>query len=97
MEAAAFYPLFRTEPPARYRIALCRGETCSRKGSEDLREVIGRELHIADGETTADGKFSLEMVPCRGLCAEAPTVSVNDRIIPVRSAEDFASHLRTLA
>ncbi len=97
VEAAAFYPLFRTEPPARYRLALCRGETCSRKGSDDLREVIERELHITDGETTADGKFSLEMVPCRGMCTEAPNVIVNDRVVPVKSAEELASHLRTLA
>jgi NADH:ubiquinone oxidoreductase subunit E len=97
VESAAFYPLFRTEPAARFRIALCRGETCSRKGSEDLREVIERELHITDGETTADGKFSLEMVPCRGMCAEAPNVSVNDRPIAVKLPEDLASHLRSLA
>jgi redox-sensing transcriptional repressor len=97
VESAAFYPLFRTEPPARFRIAICRGETCSRKGSDDFRDVIERELHITDGETTADGKFNLEMVPCRGLCAEAPTVSVNDRIVAVRTAEDLAAHLRSLA
>jgi redox-sensing transcriptional repressor len=97
MEAAAFYPLFRTEPPARYRITLCRGETCSRKGSEDLRDVIERDLHLTDGETTGDGKFSLEMVPCRGLCTEAPNVSVNDRPVPAKTAEDLASYLRTLA
>jgi NADH:ubiquinone oxidoreductase subunit E len=62
-----------------------------------LREVIERELHITDGETTADGMFSLELVPCRGMCAEAPNVSVNDRSVPAKTAEDFASHLRSLA
>jgi redox-sensing transcriptional repressor len=97
VESAAFYPLFRTEPPARFRIALCRGETCSRKGSDDWRDVIERDLRITDGETTADGKFSLEMVPCRGMCSEAPTVSVNDRIVAVRTAEDLSAHLRSLA
>jgi NADH-quinone oxidoreductase subunit E len=97
VESAAFYPLFRTEPPARFRIALCRGETCSRKGSDQMREIVERELHVTNGETTSDGKFSLEMVPCRGMCSEAPTVSVNDQVLTLRSAEDFASHLRSLA
>jgi redox-sensing transcriptional repressor len=97
VESAAFYPLFRMEPPARFRIALCRGETCSRKGSDDLREVVERELHIMDGETTPDGKFSLEMVPCRGLCTEAPNVSVNDIALTAKSPEELASHLRALA
>src|SRR5271157_1500500 len=78
VEAAAFYPLFRTEPPARYRISLCRGETCSRRGTEQLRELVERELRITDGETTPDGMYSLEMVPCRGMCSEAPTACVND-------------------
>jgi NADH:ubiquinone oxidoreductase subunit E len=97
IEAAAFYPLFRTDPPARYRIALCRGETCSRKGSDGLREVVERELHIADGETTPDGMFSLEIVPCRGMCTESPNALVNDVPIPVKSAGDFSAHLRSLA
>jgi NADH:ubiquinone oxidoreductase subunit E len=97
VESAAFYPLFRTEPPARFRIALCRGETCSRKGSDEMRDLIERELHITDGETTTDGKFSLEMVPCRGMCSEAPTVSVNDQVLTIPSAEDLVSHLRSLA
>jgi redox-sensing transcriptional repressor len=96
VEAAAFYPLFRTEPPARYRISICRGETCSRKGSDDLREVIARELHITDGETTPDGLFSLEMVPCRGMCSEAPNVAVNDRPLSAKSAEELAAHLKVL-
>jgi redox-sensing transcriptional repressor len=97
VESAAFYPLFRTEPPARFRIALCRGETCSRRGSDEMRDLVERELHITDGETTADGKFSLEMVPCRGMCSDAPTVSVNDRVIAVHSPEEFAAHIRSLA
>jgi redox-sensing transcriptional repressor len=97
VESAAFYPLFRTEPPARFRIAICRGETCSRKGSEELREVIERELHITDGETTPDGMFSLEMVPCRGMCTEAPNVSVNDQAVAAKTPEELASHLLSLA
>jgi redox-sensing transcriptional repressor len=96
VEAAAFYPVFRTEPPVRYRISICKGETCSRKGSSQLLEVVGRELRISDGERTADGLFSLETVPCRGMCAEAPVVSINDAVLSLRSAEDLATHLQGL-
>ncbi|HTO23368.1 MAG TPA: redox-sensing transcriptional repressor Rex [Spirochaetia bacterium] len=96
VEAAAFYPLFRTEPPARFRISLCRGESCSRKGSDSLRELVERELHIADGETTSDGRFSLEMVPCRGLCSESPNVLINDQSIPAKTPEDLGRYLRGL-
>jgi NADH:ubiquinone oxidoreductase subunit E len=97
VEAAAFYPVFRTTPPARYRIAVCRGETCSRKGCHELLEIVARELKIADGETTADGMFCLETVPCRGLCAEAPIVSINETVLSLATPEDLARQLRTLA
>ena len=96
VEAAAFYPLFRTEPPARYRISVCRGEACSRKGSTELREVIERELRITDGETTPDGLFSLEMVPCLGISNEAPVVLVNDVVISAKTPEELSRHLRSL-
>jgi redox-sensing transcriptional repressor len=97
LETAAFYPLFRTEPPARYRISVCRGETCSRKGSESLRDLVERELHITDGETTPDGMFSLEIVPCRGMCSEAPNVCLNDTVIPAKNPPELAAYLRSLS
>jgi redox-sensing transcriptional repressor len=97
VEVAAFYPVFRTEPVARYRIALCKGENCARKDSEALREAISRELHISDGETTSDGLFSLELVPCRGMCSQAPVVSVNDDVIPAGSPDELIARLRAFA
>jgi redox-sensing transcriptional repressor len=96
-EAAAFYPVFRTEPIARYRISICKGETCSRKGSADLVEAVARELKIADGETTADGLFSLETAPCRGMCAQAPIMSINDKVLVDATAESLVERLRSLA
>ena len=96
VEAAAFYPVFRTAPLARYRIAVCKGETCSRNGAGDLLDVIARELQIADGETSSDGAFSLETVPCRGMCAQGPTVSINDRVVALDSPEALVQHIREL-
>ncbi|HVP17783.1 MAG TPA: NAD(P)H-dependent oxidoreductase subunit E, partial [Spirochaetia bacterium] len=96
LEAAAFYPTFRTEPPARYRISLCRGETCTKNGSQDLLEAIGRTLSISSGETTPDGLFSLETVPCQGLHSNGPVVSINDRILDVKDGDELARELRAL-
>jgi redox-sensing transcriptional repressor len=95
VEVVAFYPVFRTAPPARYRIAVCKGETCSRNGASDLLEVIAQALQITDGETSADGAFSLETVPCRGMCAQGPNVSINDRV-PLGSPEALVRHIRGL-
>jgi redox-sensing transcriptional repressor len=96
LEAAAFYPVFRTEPLARYRIAVCKGETCTRKGAGDLLQSIAREAGAGEGETSADGMFFVETVPCRGLCAEGPTVSINDEVVAVSSPEELTRKLRAL-
>jgi NADH:ubiquinone oxidoreductase subunit E len=56
-------------------------------------EAIARELHVADGESSPDGMFNLETVPCRGLCSESPVVSVNDRVLPVESPDDLIAQL----
>jgi len=96
-ETAAFYPVFRLEPPARFRIVVCGGENCTRKGSRDLVEAVARELKIGVGETSADGAFSLETVPCRGLCSTAPNVSINDRLIAIHTADELLEHLKQLS
>jgi len=96
LETAAFYPMFRTEPPARYRISLCRGETCTKNGSQELLEAIGKTISISSGEASPDGMFSLETVPCRGMCAHGPIVSINDRILDVKTGDELARELRSL-
>ena len=97
VEAAAFYPVFRTEAPARFRLAVCKGETCSHKGSAEYLETIVHELQISDGETSPDGSFSLEVVPCRGMCSEAPTITVNDKPLKAKSPEDLVRQLKNMA
>jgi NADH:ubiquinone oxidoreductase subunit E len=96
LETAAFYPMFRTEPLARYRISLCRGETCTKNGAQDLLEAVGKTLSISSGEATPDGMFSLETAPCRGMCAHGPIVSINDRILEVKNGDELARELRAL-
>ena len=47
-------------------------------GSEEIMQIIQKELGIKDGETTKDGMFSLLQVECLGACANAPMVQIND-------------------
>jgi redox-sensing transcriptional repressor len=96
VEAAAFYPVFRTEPPARFRITACKGENCSRKGAAGILEALVHELKISDGETSPDGVFSLEVVPCRGLCSEAPNITVNDKPLKAKTPEEVLRELKDL-
>jgi NADH-quinone oxidoreductase subunit E len=47
-------------------------------GGREIFDYISKKLNIGEGETTADGIFSLERVFCLGCCGIAPVVMVND-------------------
>lgn len=79
---ATFYNEFRFDPGGRYHIQACQGIGCQVDGSERIRREISRMTGIRPGETTDDGLFSLEWVPCLGVCQEAPVISVNGRLYP---------------
>ena len=76
----SFYHDFRREPAGRYVVKLCRAEACQSMGSEELAISLERALGIKFGETTSDGRVSLEAVYCLGNCALSPAVLVNDRL-----------------
>ncbi len=49
-------------------------------GAEGVTEELEKRLTVKDGETTADGKYTLESVACLGCCSLAPVVAVDDQI-----------------
>ena len=57
---------------------MCTGTACHVKGSNRIVQALSEEFEIADGETTADGKFTLSTVECLGSCGTAPVMQVND-------------------
>ena len=74
---ATFYNQFCFQPKGRYHIQVCRGTACHVKGSLNILESVKKSLNIDEGETSKDGKFSLEVVACIGACGLAPVVCVN--------------------
>lgn len=77
---ATFYAQFRLQAVGKYIIRVCRGTACHVKGSDRILEDIKNHLHLAPGQTTVDGLFTLETVACFGSCALAPIVVVNDSV-----------------
>ena len=63
-----------------YNIAISLGTACFVKGSEKLLDTAKETLKIKEGETTEDGKFSLEATRCIGACGLAPVFTVNDEV-----------------
>jgi formate dehydrogenase subunit gamma len=83
-----FYHHFRTAPPPRQVVQLCRAEACQSMGGDALlahaEQALGCKLHAHGG----DGEVGLEPVYCLGLCATAPSMMINGtpyaRVTPAR-------------
>ena len=84
----SFYHLFRTSPPGRKTLYLCRAEACQAMGARELERHAKARLGIEFHETTADRRFSLEPIYCLGNCACSPAVMIDDfvhgRVTPER-------------
>jgi formate dehydrogenase subunit gamma len=76
-----FYHDFRREPAGRHVVKLCRAEACQASGGRDVAERLSRKLGLDFGETSPDGRVTLEAVYCLGLCACAPSAMVDGRVV----------------
>jgi NADH-quinone oxidoreductase subunit E len=77
---ATFYKALSLAPKGETEIKVCAGTACHLRGAGAMLSEFERELGIKSGETTPDGKFSIEMVNCLGACALAPVAMINDEI-----------------
>jgi formate dehydrogenase subunit gamma len=74
-----FYHDFRRKPAGRHVIKLCKAEACQSMNGGALADAVQKTLGIRFGETTSDGRFTLEAVYCLGLCATAPALLIDDQ------------------
>jgi len=84
-----FYHDFRTRPAGEHVVQLCRAEACQAMGARELELHVKQRLGIDYGETTEDGRYTLEPVYCLGNCACAPSLRINDGIHARTSASRF--------
>ena len=75
-----FYSFFTMLPQGEFPLSVCMGTACYVRGAEQVLDEIKRQLRIEVGETTADGKFSLNALRCVGACGLAPVVLVGDKV-----------------
>ncbi len=78
-EVLTFYTMLRRKPIGRWHLQVCRNVSCSMRGAERLIDHLSRQLGVAPGQTTPDGRFTLSTVECLGSCGTAPVVMVNER------------------
>jgi NADH-quinone oxidoreductase subunit E len=78
---ASFYTMFKLAPQGQFRIQVCEGLSCYLVGgAEPVVDYIKRQLNINNGDTSPDGRFSLEIVQCLAACDLAPAIRVNDEL-----------------
>ena len=75
-EVASFYSMYNLKPVGKCLLEVCRTSSCWVRGAEDVVNHLEKRLGIKEGETTADGMFTIKTVECLGSCGTAPMMQV---------------------
>lgn len=95
---ATFYSMYRRTPTGEYLVGVCTNTLCAIMGGDAILEALEEHLDLEPGQTTPDGKVTLEHIECNAACDYAPVVMVNweffDNQTP-SSARDLVDGLRS--
>lgn len=78
-EVLSFYTLFNRQPVGKYHVQLCRTVSCTLCGYLDILKYVKEKLGIDAGQTTPDGKYTLNVVECLAACETAPMMQINEK------------------
>jgi NADH-quinone oxidoreductase subunit E len=76
---ARFYDAFHLTPKGKHIVRVCLGTACYLRGSGRVLEAVESETGVRDGETTPNGKFTIQSVRCLGACALAPVMVLDEK------------------
>ncbi len=92
----SFYKAFSLKPRGRHLVNVCLGTACHVRGGVAIEQALEKNLKILPGETTADDRFTMEVVRCVGCCGLAPVMVIDDdfhgKLVPadaVKALEDY--------
>jgi NADH-quinone oxidoreductase subunit E len=96
-DTLSFYGYFKQDRPhGRCRLWVCRSISCALRGADDLLDHLSHTLHVQPGETTPDGRITLEFAECLGACEHAPCILANDDLhksVTNEMADEFVKGL----
>ncbi|OFZ82718.1 MAG: hypothetical protein A2583_05075 [Bdellovibrionales bacterium RIFOXYD1_FULL_53_11] len=75
---ATFYSQFRFKPRGKFALKVCVGTACHVAGAGAVVDALCDELKAKVGDTTGDGRFSIETVACLGCCSLAPVMMIGE-------------------
>lgn len=76
----SFYSYFTMVPKGEHAVAVCMGTACYVRGADKVLNEFQKQLGIKSGETSVDGKFSIDALRCVGACGIAPVVLVGEKV-----------------
>ncbi|NGN65923.1 NADH-quinone oxidoreductase subunit NuoE [Streptomyces sp. A7024] len=94
---ATFYTMYRRKPSGDYQVGVCTNTLCAVMGGDAIFEELQTHLGVGNGETTDDGKVTVEHIECNAACDYAPVVMVNWEFFDnqtVESAKQLVDDLR---
>lgn len=97
-EVASFYSMYNLKPVGKCTLEVCRTSSCWLLGAEDIVRHIEKKLGIKDGQTTADGMFTLKTVECLGSCGTAPMLQCGAKYhenLTLEKVDDLLDNLRS--
>jgi NADH-quinone oxidoreductase E subunit len=92
-----FYTMFKEKAVGKYHLQICQTLSCGLCGSEKLTQHLSDKYSLNNGDITADGKFSLELVECLASCGTGPTMMLNEAYVESLTTEKLDQLLEKLA
>ena len=97
-EVASFYSMYNLKPVGKCLLEVCRTSSCWLLGAEDIVRHLEKTLGIKEGETTADGMFTIKTVECLGSCGTAPMMQCGAQFhenLTFEKVDQLVNQLRT--
>lgn len=84
-----FYDLLSQDPTAETVLRFCNGAMCVQAGSRQQMAEVARRLGVAPGESSPDGAYLVQEIPCLGLCDHAPAALAGGELVAEVAAQDL--------
>lgn len=97
LATSSFYTMLKKRPQGDYLISICRNITCTHLGARRVIRGLEEHLGVRPGETTPDGRFTLETAECLATCDGGPSGQVNYEDVYDLTPESAAEMVDKLA
>ncbi|MBW8885677.1 MAG: NAD(P)H-dependent oxidoreductase subunit E [Planctomycetia bacterium] len=96
-DTLTFYGYFKQDRPnGRCRLWVCRSISCALRGADELLDHLSQTLGVEPGETTPDGRVTLEYAECLGACEHAPCMLADKLLVKSVSAQQADQFVKSL-